>query len=656
MNTAERPRFRNDLVAHPFHDGGQLFVEVTDPDSGQTYKFYEVEYALASAMNGRRDVGGLVAWAAEELGVQTSPDELATVIDTLGDLGYLASGTAAAKSTPALTPAPDVELGLAGVSEADVPAPGDAGAAVDIDLGMAGASPAAPPAPAPAPSSDMSLELGLAGKSEVPREAGAVSPSMDVELGLAGGVETPRAHEPTPPPAVIEATPAPSAEESFAGLMDAAAAAPAAAASDFDVPPTPPPAEVPLPNMNPRAASHFDDDDGPTNLPSPMPEFDDEDVSVDLSEHLSIGAEDVKEAVRASKVMNAVDVPADLMAELDGSPEPPVEPPPVELPEAVPAPVELPASPPNKPVSGRVSTRKKPDFTPAPKPPIEPPVAEPKPAEKRGTSPVLVVLLLLVMVGGAAAYYFLVYKKDDTTQTTPPKTTKGNTKDVKAGANKVKTGENKTPPSLPSATLTAGDPAKEDIVAMKAGPVLWSVEDGAAVAADDVLATIPGANAQIQKIKNAAHDQKRYKKRIVDWTADKEKANEAGKKTLDRKIARETKKIADRQATIDAAQAIIDAHTIKATASGTLELIAADRERVKEGQTVAAIAGEPSLVGEFTVAEGTTYTEEQTVQVASTAAGSAPVDCMVVEVEAGKVIVECDADSGLSVGDDVVLK
>jgi hypothetical protein len=413
--------------------------------------------------------------------------------------------------------------------------------------------------------------------------------------------------------------------------------------------------------MTPRASSHFEDDDGPTNLPSPMPEFDDEDVSVDLSEHLSIGTEDVKEAVRASKVMAAVDVPADLLAELEGEPSAPaVEPRPVELPSE-PAPVELPAEPPNKPVSGRVSTRRKPELKPEPKPPVEPPVADPKPVkEKRGTSPVLVVLLLLVMVGGAAAYYFLVYKKEDAAQTKPPK--KDNKKNVKDGADKVKKrpGDKKGPTpkvaTAPTAKLTAGEPSKEDVVAMKAGPVIWSVEDGAAVATDDVLATIPGSNAQVGKIKNAAHDQKRYRKRIADWTAEKANATEAHAKNLDKKIARETKKIADRQATIDAAQAIIDAHSIKSTASGTVEFIAANRERVKEGQTVAAIAGEPNLVAEFTAAEGKTYEADQTVKVAAKAEGSEAVECIVAAFDAGKVTVDCDADSGLSVGDDVVLK
>jgi len=124
----ERPRFRTDLVAHPVTESGQRFVDVTDPDSGSTFRFYEVEYAVACAMNGERDFVGLAKWSNAELGLEPSRSELETVVSTLDELGYLAGGSEddvmlgeAGRSPMSTTrepvSAPEVELGRAGVSE-----------------------------------------------------------------------------------------------------------------------------------------------------------------------------------------------------------------------------------------------------------------------------------------------------------------------------------------------------------------------------------------------------------------------------------------------------------------------------------------------------------------------------------------------------------
>src|ERR1700742_1952436 len=109
MATIQRPRFKQELVAEPLEDTTGRYVDLMDPDSGNVYRFYEVEYALACAMDGERDVAGIVRWgteelgvtasardvagivrwASEELGVTPSAREVETVIATLGDLGYL---------------------------------------------------------------------------------------------------------------------------------------------------------------------------------------------------------------------------------------------------------------------------------------------------------------------------------------------------------------------------------------------------------------------------------------------------------------------------------------------------------------------------------------------------------------------------------------
>ena len=75
-----KPRFKQELVAEPIEDGGARFIDVMDPDSGNIFRFYEVEYALACAMDGERDVAGIVHWAQEELGLTPTPSEVTRVI------------------------------------------------------------------------------------------------------------------------------------------------------------------------------------------------------------------------------------------------------------------------------------------------------------------------------------------------------------------------------------------------------------------------------------------------------------------------------------------------------------------------------------------------------------------------------------------------
>src|SRR5262245_44879706 len=112
---ADRPCFRTDLVAQPILDAGPRYVDGTDPGSGRTFRFYEVEYWLACAMDGRRNVSELADWALDELGLQASADELNSVIGTLADLGYLEGQEGAAISNVPVVAEP-VELGTAGGS------------------------------------------------------------------------------------------------------------------------------------------------------------------------------------------------------------------------------------------------------------------------------------------------------------------------------------------------------------------------------------------------------------------------------------------------------------------------------------------------------------------------------------------------------------
>ena len=173
----ERPMFRQDLVAEPIDDNGARFIDVMDPDSGNVFRFYEVEYSLACAMDGQRDVTGIVQWAKEELGLTPSAKEVRSVIATLGDLGYLDGGAGATISTQ--TPPDDyLRAGVVvGAKRATTPV-------ADLELGNAGAS--APPPARELPRSNIELGKGVQVAQHFDTERTAVE---DVPLGVPGRVD-----------------------------------------------------------------------------------------------------------------------------------------------------------------------------------------------------------------------------------------------------------------------------------------------------------------------------------------------------------------------------------------------------------------------------------------------------------------------------------
>src|SRR5688500_10343221 len=201
-----KPRFRTDLVAECIEAGGQRFIDVIDPDTGDAFRFYEVEYSLACAMDGDRDVGGLVQWAKEELGIEPNRTELEQVITTLDTLGYLDSGVRRPE---------DVELERGVVAATPAPA---RPSGIDVELGMAGGT-SPPPTAARAGASD--VELGLAGGAKATRRMDELSPD-DVELGLPGSAPA------AEPVATLRRQTVPNADD------DGPTHLPAARVADFD--------------------------------------------------------------------------------------------------------------------------------------------------------------------------------------------------------------------------------------------------------------------------------------------------------------------------------------------------------------------------------------------------------------------------------------
>lgn len=101
-----RPRLREDLLAEEVEAGGEQFVDLIDPDTGETTRLYYAEYGLACGMDGQRDLASLAAWAKQELGLTPSDAELRAVIAALGQHGYLDESDVASEAMAAPAPAP----------------------------------------------------------------------------------------------------------------------------------------------------------------------------------------------------------------------------------------------------------------------------------------------------------------------------------------------------------------------------------------------------------------------------------------------------------------------------------------------------------------------------------------------------------------------
>lgn len=634
MQLATTPRFRTDLVAECIETDGQRFIDVIDPDTDTAFRFYEVEYSLACAMDGERDVEGLVQWAKEELGIEPSPDELQNVINTLGGLGYLDAAAANA--------AADDEVGLArGVVAARPEALPSAG---DVELGR------------------------VAHDAPVAREA--MPAAADLELGTPGGHAT---AELGGPPADDLELGAPGAAEPVATLR--------------------------------RGKTRPDiDDDGPTNLPpADVGTFDDDEVSVDLSQHLDLGRDDVKEAVRMSRSMQAVSVPQDLLDQLGDreaeiaaraqaakdeaveqrlrmdTPAPGVE---VKPPVAPVAEVKPPE--PVKPVVRPEPKPKEPEKRPAADQNARP-VAVAAPSS--GVSTFLVVLLVLALLGAGAffVYKYVLNKKDaeETTEVSQGSASgkkKGTAKGTaKASGSQVASGKGTGTDvgtgkasgtdvdvpvkAAPTTKLEAVAGTPVDIDGGDGGVVAWVVDDGATVAVDDPVIQYKGVEYFKGKLGNSRAGLIREIEVSVPGEIDKatkqrDKAaasgNTAEVKRLDKYIAERTKRLGQKQDDAKKLQDKIDGFTIKATAAGVVHPKTAVGKRVAKQTVVAQLDGASVLTGTFSMPAGEFKTDDS-IRIAPKGAPDKSVTCLVTNATADTVAFSCTSDLGLSAGQDVEL-
>ena len=638
----DRPVFRQDLVAEAIEEQGAKFIDVMDPDTGNVFRFFEVEYSLACAMDGQRDVAGIVKWAQEELGLTPSPREVQSVIATLADLRFIETGATK------LSDVPEAKAAAMSPEKSDFDEHNDA-----TTIGTAAHR-------------DEELAPGIL--------VGAAShgPSGDdVELGRSGGA-APSAS------AREEAMPAASFDLGAPGVSASATAKPAKA----------PVEDIALGAPGAREA-----------VKAPAAKAPAGDLSMDLSDHLAIKPADVKEAVRASKVMTAVEVPKDLQDELDAAEAKPADKAaakaadkpaekvvekkvdkkaekaaakaaekaaekaaPQPAVKVVSQPVEKAAAKPaEKPAekSAEKSADKKPadkaaDKKPAGKAVEKKAVALPnKPAEKTSVappapaqrvSPVLLVLLIVAVVG-AGAFFFWRYVLDKPEAAEP--------------TTKVVPSKPAPPPAPAEATskVVLETPAAQDIK-VAAGALETVEANDKDVKGGDVVATLDGAKglateiAALQKAVDAGTPAiAAAQKELAD--AQQKENNAAGVTAAQAKFERVKKPFDDKKATIAKKQADLDKLTVKSPGDGKLATTAKVGQKVAADEVIGKITRATVSVATFKIPPTTKIGADGNVSIT---AGDKTVVCTVSDAQSESIKVTCPADSGLADGADVKLK
>ncbi len=637
--TPARPRFRQDLVAELVEDGGQRFIDVGDPDTGHMFRFYEVEYSLACAMDGERDVAGIVRWAQEELGLTPSPNEVQTVISTLADLRFIDTGDVAA----------DAQVAKAAPTQPATKAPSQPTAkAADPDLapGVVVGPAAAKPAP-----SGADFELGHMTPAAAAAKGSAELPKApDLALGAPGA--TPVA---APPKAPVE--------------------------------------DIPLGASGASAAST------PSRPSKPAPQSE---VSIDLSAHMNVRPDDVKEAVRQSRVMSAVEMPKDLteaeapkatekqpvaakqpepkaadkapakapekqpepVAEKAAAkqPEPKAEKPAEKAPDKVAAKAAEPVKTPEKAKPAEKAADKakpadkaadkksdkagekssKPAVELSKQPEAKKPIAPPAP--RQGPSMALVILLILVIAGAGAFFVwkFVLNKPEEGASTSselpPPRPPPP------------------PPPAEALAKIALETQTPQEVKAPAAGTIETIEAADKDVKTGDVIAKLAGGKPLETEIAKLTADIEKLQP-AVD-TAQKELAdaqqvenNQKGVDAAQAKLDKAKKPLDDKKATLEKKQAELDKLTIKSTADGKLAEPVAAGAKVTADQVVAKVQRETLYTATFAIPANTKIAQDGTISVT---AGDKTIVCTVIDAQTTSLRVKCPSE-GLAEGADLKL-
>jgi hypothetical protein len=365
-------------------------------------------------------------------------------------------------------------------------------------------------------------------------------------------------------------------------------------------------------------------------------------VSEDLSDQMAIRVDDVKEAVRASKVMRSVDLPPDVQAALDSA-------------EVTPPPVMDPPRLPKTPVPPIADSRPtaRPVSQPVPRMPTPMPVAE----EASRTSPILIVLLVLVILGGGAfaLWKYVLSNKSDTTKT-----------DVGEPTQPVGTGGSAgsvvpPPPPPPPAIvgelrMVAAPPV--DVTAAVGGTIATIVEDGATVAIGDRIAKLGGAEKWENKLRTATFQVNRKTKDVSEAKLRLEAAQKDGnqKEIGQRQVALEDNEESLAKYTEDKADAESELakYTLSAPVAGAIKLATSKGKRVVANDVVAQIVTPAVPMVTFDLPSSRTLTVDQPVRLIT--GENNALACTVAEVEGQKATVKCPVDGAPPDGAKVTLQ
>jgi hypothetical protein len=327
-------------------------------------------------------------------------------------------------------------------------------------------------------------------------------------------------------------------------------------------------------------------------------ESDVDDVSLDLADHLAVRPADVKEAVRASQVMRAVDVPADLLAEMAPAKPEPKKPEPKKPEPKKPEPVRAQPEP-ARPAPEPARAKPAPDpARPAPQP-VAAERSEPKrpaaPAPTRSVSPGLMFVLVVVVLGAAAfvTYKYVLQKSDRTEQSNaapvaPPPAPK-------------------PPPAPPMETqkLATEQPPAAELKAPTAGALEMLAADGAAVKQGEAVAKLAGYKPiETEELAIAKDIDNRVSAELANAEKERDAAQAAGNKAgvtaAEAKIADRKASIADKRGKLAAKKAELDKYLVLAPDDGTVQLVAKPNAHVAPTDVVAKLVRPAVLVATFT--------------------------------------------------------
>ena len=418
-------------------------------------------------------------------------------------------------------------------------------------------------------------------------------------------------------------------------------------------------------------------------------------VSIDLSEHLAVGKEDVKEAVRQSRVMSAIELPA----EMGGGPaekpaaapsRPPERPTPRPMPAERPAakqperpvaveakqperpvaveakqperPVAVEAKQPERPVAVEVKQPERPVEVKQPERPVEvkqperpveakqperpieakPPVELPKVPEKqpvtppgpqRRVSPVLIVVILLVLGGAAFAVWKFVLSAP--AEKAPPVSV--------APPTPAPPPEPPKPAAPPSVTakveVNAG--AAKTILAVFPGTIEWIEANDKDAKSGDVIVKMAGyrpLEAQISVLKKEAGKLQNELDDAITARDTATGADEATTKKLQAKAAAAEKAANEKAEQLLRKTEQIEKLYVRLTLDGKLTTLKKVGEKLPENTPVASVQPPPMASATFKVPPA------MRIEVGLTTAlrlGEKLLTCEVVESEEEKLRIIC---------------